>query len=157
MDFYATLFNLKATADKAASFITKDGRVIFIGGPSAGGGTAGGAGGVPVTAANVAELAQGMNDDELNANLKLVQLEHSELATQKREFDTVFDKLATRNITPEQAVGWLSTYPVKLNAADPLADIGKQRDKLGKQLTDLAPVYRALHDESVFRMREGKQ
>jgi len=40
-DFYKVLFNISDTSDvKTGGFITKDGRIIFIGGPSSGGGSA---------------------------------------------------------------------------------------------------------------------
>ena len=43
MDVYEALFGDKDEGKKAGQFITKDGRVIFIGGPSSGGGgTSGG-------------------------------------------------------------------------------------------------------------------
>jgi len=41
MDFYDVFFGIKQTGKKAGNFITHQGRVIFVGGPGAGGGGTG--------------------------------------------------------------------------------------------------------------------
>jgi len=147
-DLYSILFGEKG------NFITKNGKVIFIGGPRGGGGTAGGSG-TQVTAANADELAQAMNDTELYDSLSHVKLEAGELAMERDTFQQVFDKLGSRNINEAQARNWVSTYPVKVRAGYELEDIGAHINVVQERIAGLAPIYSALHGESVFRMRGG--
>lgn len=147
-DLYNTLFGEKG------NFITKDGRVIFVGGPGAGGGTAGG-GGTPVTAANADELAQGMTDTELRDSLSRVKLEAGQLARERETFQQAFNKLSNRNIDEAQARNYVATYPVNVRAGRELADLGAHLNVVKGRIAELGPVYRALNDESVFRMRGG--
>jgi hypothetical protein len=148
-DLYDLLFGEKG------NFITKDGKVVFIGGPGGGGGTAGG-GGTQVTAANADELAQAMNDTELGSSLSRIKLEAGELAMERDTFQQVFDKLGNYSINEAQARNWTSTYPqAQVRVGHELEDIGAHLNVVKKRIASLAPIYLALHGESVFRMRGG--
>jgi hypothetical protein len=148
-DLYSILFGEKG------NFITKDGRVIFVDGPGSGGGTAGGGGGTQVTAANANELAQAMNDTELRDSLSRVKLEAGELTMERNAFQQAFDKLSSRSINEVQARNWVSTYRVTVRAGRELEDLGAHLNVVKGRIAELGPVYRALNDESVFRMRGG--
>jgi hypothetical protein len=149
VDLFDILFGEKG------NFITKDNQVIFVGGPGGGGGTAG-AGGTQVTAANADELAQAMNDTELRDSLSRVKTEVGQLARERETFQQAFDKLASRSINEAQARNWTSTYPqARVRVGSELEDIGAYLNVVKGRVAGLAPIYSALHSESVFRMRGG--
>jgi len=149
-DLYNILFGEKG------NFITnEEGRVIFVGGPGSGGGTAGGSG-TSVTAANADELVQAMDDVELYNSLSRVKLEANQLARERETFQQAFDKLASYNINEVQARNWTSTYPqVQVRVGSELEDIGAHLSVVKGRVAGLGPIYQALQSESVFRMRGG--
>lgn len=152
-DLYDVLFG-----EKGNFVTTNEGRVIFIGGPGAGGGGAGSVSGQlldttgKMTEGEIDRMVQGMTDLEFVESRQAVEHRYSQLANE-RENTKRFIELRQSGVPESHARNlMLSTNPnAQIRPQHVWEDLDKHLTLVKERMDDMVPIIRIIRRETTRR------